>query len=54
VRVESPGNYCETMSTIPKTNFGQINFKTIVKGVGPQCLGRGQCASICNITDGEG
>jgi len=31
-----------------------ISFRVIVEGVGPQCLGCGQCASICNITDGEG
>jgi len=29
------------MSTTPKTNFGQISFKAIVEGVGPQCMGRG-------------
>jgi hypothetical protein len=41
------------MSTIIKTNFGQINFKTIVVGI-VQWLGRGKRASRCNITDGEG
>jgi hypothetical protein len=49
--VESPGSYCKIVSTTPKTSFGQISFKTIVEGVGPQCLGRGQCKkkglSIC-------
>jgi len=24
------------VSTIPKTSFGQISFRTIVEGVGPQ------------------
>ncbi len=38
----------------PKTSFGQISLRVIVEGVGPQCLGRGQCASRCNITDREG
>jgi len=42
------------MSTIPKTSFGQINFKTIVAGVGSQCLGHGKRALKCNIMDGEG
>jgi hypothetical protein len=42
------------MSTITKTNFGQIKFKAIVANVGFQCLGHGKCASKCNITDGEG
>jgi hypothetical protein len=37
----------------PKTNFGQINSRTIVAGVEPQCLGRGQCALKCNITNGK-
>ncbi len=37
-----------------QTNFGQISFREIVEGLGPQCLGRRQCASRCNITDGEG
>jgi hypothetical protein len=40
-------NYCKIMSTIPKTSFGQISFRTTVAGVGPECLGRGKCASIC-------
>jgi ferredoxin len=47
------GSYCKIVSTIPKTSFGQINFRAIVEGVGPQCLGCGQCALRCNITDGE-
>jgi hypothetical protein len=42
------------MSTTPKTNFGQINFKAIVANVGSQCLGRGKHASKCNITNEEG
>jgi hypothetical protein len=42
------------MSTIPKTIFGQINFRTTVAGVGFQYLGRGKHASICNITNGKG
>jgi hypothetical protein len=41
------------MSTISKTSFGQISFKTIVAGVGFQCLGCGKRASRCNITDGD-
>ncbi len=40
-------NYCKTMSTIPKTNLGQINFRTTIVGVGSECLRRGKCASIC-------
>ncbi len=48
------GSCCKTKSTIPKTSFGQISFRAIVEGVKPQCLGRGQCASRCNITNGEG
>jgi len=47
------GNYCKTMSTIPKTNFGQISFKVIVAGVGFNYLGRGKCGSKCNIMNGE-
>jgi hypothetical protein len=42
------------MSTIIKTNFGQINFKTIVASVGFLCMGHGKCALNCNIIDGEG
>ncbi len=51
---KKPGSYCKTMSTILKTRFGQISFRAIVESVGPQCLGCGQCASRCSITDGEG
>ncbi len=50
---KKPGSCCKTMSTIPKTSFGQISFRIIIEGVGPQCLGCGQCASRCSITDGE-
>jgi len=42
------------MSTIPKTNIGQISFKVIVADVGSQCMGCGKRASKCNITDGKG
>ncbi len=52
--MESPGNCYKIVSTTPKTNFGQISFRAIVEGVGPQCLGCGQCGSKCNIKDGEG
>jgi hypothetical protein len=41
------------MSTITKTNFGQISFKVIVAGVGSQCMGCGKHASRCNIMDGK-
>jgi hypothetical protein len=42
------------MSTITKTNFGQISFKETIVGARSQCLGRGKHASKCNITNGEG
>jgi hypothetical protein len=51
--VEKPGSYCKIVFTVPKTNFGQISFRAIVEGVGLQCLGCGQCALRCSITDGE-
>jgi hypothetical protein len=41
------------MFTITKTNFGQINFRAIVAGVGSLCIGHGKHALKCNITDGE-
>jgi hypothetical protein len=42
------------MSTITKTNFGQISFITTIEGVRFKYLGHGKCASKCNITDEEG
>jgi len=42
------------MSTIPKTNVGQINFRGTVASVESRCLGHGKRASKCNILDGEG
>jgi hypothetical protein len=41
------------MSTITKTNFGQISFRAIVTSVGFEWLGHGKHASRCDITDGE-
>jgi hypothetical protein len=37
------------MSTIIKTNFGQIGFKETIIGARSECLGRGKHASKCNI-----
>ncbi len=51
--VGKAGNYYKTMSTIPKTNFCQINFKASVTGVRFDFLGRGKCGLICNIMNGE-
>jgi hypothetical protein len=41
------------MSIITKTNFGQINFRIIVGGVGFYCLGCGKHALRCSIMDGK-
>jgi hypothetical protein len=48
------GNYYKTMSTIPKTNFGQISFRATIASVGFACLGSGKCVSRCNIMDEKG
>jgi len=42
------------MSTITKTNFGQVNLIATIKGVGSKCLGHGKRALKCCITYGEG
>jgi hypothetical protein len=39
--MEKPSSYCKTVSTIPKTSFGQINFGAIVEGVGLNVWGVG-------------
>jgi hypothetical protein len=41
------------MSTINKTNFGQINLSAIIASVGSEWLGHGKRASRCNNMDGE-
>jgi hypothetical protein len=42
------------MSTITKTNFRHVSFIVIIEGVGFSCLGHGEHAPKCNITNGEG
>jgi len=51
--VGKTSNYCKTMSTIPKTSFGQISFGATIASVGSDCLGHGKCGLRCNITNGK-
>jgi hypothetical protein len=39
--MESLDNCCKTMFTIPKTSFGQINFKQLLKVLGVNAWGVG-------------
>jgi hypothetical protein len=41
------------ISTITKTNFGQVNFTTTIENVVFKCLGCGKHASRCSITNGK-
>jgi len=41
------------MSTIPKTTFGQINFRATTTSVGFDYMGHGKCGLRCNIMNGK-